>query len=310
VGRRRRKGLPINGWLAIHKEVGMTSTRVVEAVRRITRAAKAGHGGTLDPFSEGLLPIALGEATKALAMVLEGDKAYRCWVRFGSETDTGDPTGSVVADGGIPPERPVLEDALQGFLGEQDQVPPAHSAIHIDGERAYERVRRGETVVMPSRRVVVNALDLEEYSDGLAQIVVKCGKGTYMRALARDLGRYLQCPAHLERLLRTDTLGFELNDGVTLDKLTEAVREDRLQELLFPVDRVLDDIPALRLRVDVWHKIVNGQSAWVDAQGCEGADMVRLLTPEGVFGAVGTLSAGSEKDSRRLCKPKRLFHLT
>jgi tRNA pseudouridine55 synthase len=307
---RRRKGLPINGWLAIHKEVGMASTRVVEAVRRITKAAKAGHGGTLDPFSEGLLPVALGEATKTLAMVLEGDKAYRCWVRFGSETDSGDPTGTITQDGGIPPEHSALQEALKTFLGEQDQVPPVYSAIHIDGERAYERARRGETVEMPTRRVIFHELTLEDYSDGLAQIAVKCGKGTYMRALARDLGRYLECPAHLEKLLRTSTLGFALNDGVSLDKLAEAVHDDRLNELLYPVDRVLDDIPALRLRVEVWHKIVNGQSAWVDAVGCEGTDMVRLLTPEGVFGAVGTLSKASTKDSRRLCKPKRLFHLT
>ncbi|MBF0445194.1 MAG: tRNA pseudouridine(55) synthase TruB [Magnetococcales bacterium] len=310
MGRRMRKGLPINGWLAIHKEVGMTSTRVVEAVRRITKAAKAGHGGTLDPFSEGLLPIALGEATKALAMVLEGDKAYCCWVRFGWETDSGDPTGTVTQEGGTPPGRYALLEALKAFLGEQDQVPPAHSAIHINGERAYERARRGEVVDMPTRRVVFNELTLEDYTDGLAKISVKCGKGTYMRSLARDLGRYLHCPAHLEQLLRTRTLGFELNDGITLDSLADAVRDNRLDNFLYPVDRVLDDIPALRLRDEVWHKIVNGQSVWVDAIGCEGTDMVRLLTPEGIFGAVGTLSAASAKDSRRLCKPKRLFHLS
>ncbi|MBF0193346.1 MAG: tRNA pseudouridine(55) synthase TruB [Magnetococcales bacterium] len=310
MGRRMRKGLPINGWLAIHKEVGMTSTRVVESVRRITKAAKAGHGGTLDPFSEGLLPIALGEATKALAMVLEGDKAYCCWVRFGWETDSGDPTGTITQEGGTPPSREALLTALMAFLGEQDQVPPAHSAIHINGERAYEKARRGEVVDMPTRKVVFKELTLDDYTDGLAKISVKCGKGTYMRALARDLGRHLDCPAHLEQLLRTSTLGFELKDGVSLDGLADAVRDNRMNDFLFPVDRVLDDIPALRLRVEVWHKIVNGQSVWIDAEGCEGTDTVRLLTPEGIFGAVGTLSPASTKDSRRLCKPKRLFHLS
>ncbi|MBF0447350.1 MAG: tRNA pseudouridine(55) synthase TruB [Magnetococcales bacterium] len=310
MGRRGRKGLPIHGWLAIHKEVGVTSTRVVEAVRIITKADKAGHGGTLDPFSEGLLPIALGEATKTLAMVLEGDKAYRCWVRFGSETDTGDPTGTVTVSGGTPPELEILDQALPHFLGEQDQVPPVYSAIHVDGERAHERVRRGETVEMPTRRVVIHELKLESYEAGLAQIAVRCGKGTYMRALARDLGRFLQCPAHLERLLRTDTLGFKLEDGVTLDTLADAVRDGRLNELLYPVDRVLDDIPALRLRVEVWHKIANGQSTWIDAEGCEQAEMVRLFTPEGEFGAVGVLSPASPASPRRLCKPKRLFHLS
>lgn len=309
MGRRRHKGQPIHGWLAIHKKEGDTSTRVVEAVRRITRAAKAGHGGTLDPFSEGLLPVALGEATKTLSLVLEGDKAYRCWVKFGQETDTGDLTGQVVDEGENLPETARLQEALSHFLGEQDQIPPVYSAIHVDGQRAYERARRGETVEMPVRRVVIHDLQLESFSEGVAQIAVRSGKGTYMRALARDLGRHLGCPAHLIRLLRTETLGFQLNDGVSLDTLTEAVREGRLESVLYPVDRVLDDIPVLRLRVDVWHKVADGQAVWVDAQGCEGADHVRLYTPEGLLGAVGTLSAPSAKDSRRLCRPKRLFHL-
>lgn len=305
----KRRGKSIHGWLAIHKDRGMASTRVVERVRVITQAAKAGHGGTLDPFSEGLLPIALGEATKTLVHVLEGEKSYRCWVRFGAETDTCDPTGQVIREGGNIPDAAAVAAALELFRGEIDQVPPNYSAIHIDGERAYEKARRGESFELESRKIMIHDIQLESMEGVVATIKVRSGKGAYMRALARDLGRHLDCPAHLERLLRTRTLGFSLEEGITLEQLDGMVREDRLKEALFPMDRVLDDIPALRLRVDVWHKIKNGQAVWLDAQGYE-SGTVRLIDPEGRFGALGELAGGSADDIQRLCKLKRLFHLS
>lgn len=302
----QRRGKAIHGWLAIHKDRGMTSTRVVERVRHITRAAKAGHGGTLDPFSEGLLPVALGEATKTLVHVLEGEKSYQCWVRFGSETDTCDLTGQVIHEGGTIPDAAAVASALQKFQGEIDQVPPLFSAIHVDGERAYEKARRGETFVMESRKIIIHEITLDGMEGSLASITVRSGKGAYMRALARDLGRHLGCPAHLERLLRIRTLGFSLDEGITLEQLDGVVREDRLGHVLFPMDRVLDDIPALRLRVEAWHKIKNGQAVWLDAEGCA-SGTVRLFDPEGRFGAVGELKGGAADDPRRLCKLKRLF---
>ncbi len=305
---RRNKGKPLHGWLAIHKEAGITSTGVVEAVRRITRAAKAGHGGTLDPFSEGILPIALGEATKTLGLVLEGDKKYRCRVRFGSETDTGDPTGQVVAEGGAIPDETALREVLTRFVGSQEQIPPAFSAIHINGVRAYELARRGEAVEIPPRTVIIHELILEDFSNGLAQIVVRCGKGTYMRALARDLGRALGTHAHLEKLLRMETLGFTLEQGVTLDTLSGMVKEHRLEEVLLPVDRVLDDIPVLRLHLEAWHKIQNGQAVWVEAAGLE-AGPVRLYTPANRFAAMAELSTAAKANKQRLCSPKKLFHI-
>ena len=246
MSRGRHPGREINGWLVIHKPVEMTSARAVAVVKRITQAAKVGHGGTLDPFSEGLLPMALGKATKRLGQVLDGDKSYRCWIRFGSETDSGDPTGRVTERTDQVPDRAALEVALQRFVGTQEQIPPAFSAIHVGGVRAYELARRGEAVVMPPRSVVIHSLDLETYDAGLAQVFVRCGKGTYMRALARDLGRHLGCLAHLERLLRTGTLGFSLEEGITLERLSQAVEENSLSLLLLPVDRVLDDIPVPR----------------------------------------------------------------
>ncbi|MBF0160925.1 MAG: tRNA pseudouridine(55) synthase TruB [Magnetococcales bacterium] len=245
-----RKGRDLNGWLVMYKPAGITSARAVAMVKRITQAAKVGHGGTLDPFSEGLLPMALGRATKKLTQVLGGDKSYRCWIRFGAETDSGDPTGQVTAEGGPIPELQALEAALLHFVGTQQQVPPAHSAIHVNGVRAYTLARQGESVELPARTVVIHALRLESYSDGVAEVSVHCGKGTYMRALARDLGRHLGSLAHLQRLMRTATLGFTLEEGITLEQLSQAVAEGRLDMFLLPVDRMLDDIPALRPQAD------------------------------------------------------------
>ncbi|MBF0125713.1 MAG: tRNA pseudouridine(55) synthase TruB [Magnetococcales bacterium] len=307
-GQRRRGATVIHGWLAIHKEAGLTSTRVVEQVRHITKAAKAGHGGTLDPFSEGVLPVAMGEATKTLSLVLEGDKAYRCWIRFGAESDTGDPTG-ILTPGTAPlPDRERLQTVLSAYLGERDQVPPIYSAIHVDGERAYERARRGEIVILEPRRVVFHQLELLEYHDGVAVVDVRCSKGTYMRSLARDLGRDLGSLAYLERLLRTKALGFELRECVTLEALAQAVAKGDLQEMLMPVDRALDDIPALRLRLEAWNRIMNGQATWIDADSVESGS-VRLLSQEGQFGAIGLIGQGLDAAGRRLCTPKRLFHV-
>ncbi|MBF0370797.1 MAG: tRNA pseudouridine(55) synthase TruB [Magnetococcales bacterium] len=303
---RKAKGKPLHGWLAIHKEAGLTSTRVVELVRKITQAAKAGHGGTLDPFSEGLLPIGLGDATKTIAMVLEGDKAYRCWVHFGKETDSGDLTGKVTRETGEVPIQSDLEEALTHFQGTITQIPPHFSAIRVDGVRAYKLARQGKSVEMAPREVTLHEVTLENFTNGVAELKVRCGKGTYMRALARDLGSHLGCGAHLERLVRTDTLGFKLEDAVTLDGLREKVSQDLLQDVLFPVDRVLDDIPALRLQSEAWQKVRQGQPVWVEAENL-GSGRVRLLTPEGRFGAIGDLGRDADILGRRNCRPKKLF---
>ena len=333
MARRRNKGQVLNGWLVMHKPVGITSAHAVAKVKRITNAAKVGHGGTLDPFSEGLLPMALGEATKMLSLVLEGDKSYRCWIRFGAETDTGDPTGQVTEQTEIIPDQASIEAALKQFLGPQEQIPPAYSAVHVNGVRSYELARRGEAVELPARHIVLHHLHLEAYADGLAQVSVTCSKGAYMRSLARDLGRHMGSLAHLEQLLRTETLGFSMKDGITLEQLAQTVASGRLEETLLPVDRVLDDIPALRLRLEDWHKIVNGQAVLVDAgtlaslqtEGpnanntpVKGVDergskrsevMCRLMTPEERFFGVGVLTEQSGSASRWLCHPKKLFRV-
>ncbi|MBF0157827.1 MAG: tRNA pseudouridine(55) synthase TruB [Magnetococcales bacterium] len=292
--------------MAIYKDPGEGSTRVVEKVKRITQAAKAGHGGTLDPFSEGLLPVALGEGTKTSGLVLDGDKRYRGWVRFGRETDSGDLTGEVIREGDLPADESVIRAALPLFTGRIDQVPPLHSAIRVNGERAYHLARRGEVVEMAPRVVTVHDFTLVSYADGLAEVDVRCSKGTYMRALARDLGRHLGSAAHLERLVRTETLGFQLSEAVRLSELATKVAAGRLDDVLFPVDRVLAGIPALRLRAQAWRKVENGQSIWVEAEGLAGGP-VRLMTPEGQFCAYGVLGDKVDLLGRRSVKPRRLF---
>lgn len=280
----------------------------MELVRRTSGAAKAGHGGTLDPFSEGVLPIALGQATKTLAMVLEGEKSYRCWVRFGAETDSGDPTGQVVAETGLSPEPAALEALLPRFRGEISQVPPAHSALHVDGVRAYTLARQGIPVDLPARRVTIHDLELESFSGNMAVLRVRCSKGTYMRSLARDLGRELGCLAHLIRLMRIATLGFTIDEVVSLEQIQEAATEGRIEALLHPIDRVLADIPALRLEVEAWHRIRTGQAAWVtDPTAATGT--VRLYDPQGRFVALGELMEPSAPHTPHRCLPRRLFHV-
>ncbi|NGZ29398.1 MAG: tRNA pseudouridine(55) synthase TruB, partial [Magnetococcales bacterium] len=260
MGRRHHGGLALNGWLAIHKESGMTSTRVVEQVRSILRANKAGHGGTLDPFAEGLLPVAMGSATKTLGLVLEGDKSYQCWVRFGLETDTDDCTGKPLWETGNYPTLEDLQAVLPEFTGTIQQVPPIYSAIRVDGDRAYHLARRGEVLDLPARTVHIHRLELVDYVEGLACFHIDSSKGTYIRALARDLGRKLGTAGHLQKLIRTRTLGFTLQQAVTLDQLRQEAAGDGWRQWMFPVDRVLDGIPALRLENMAWNQAQNGQT--------------------------------------------------
>ncbi|MBF0308794.1 MAG: tRNA pseudouridine(55) synthase TruB [Magnetococcales bacterium] len=303
---KRRGGNVWHGWLAVDKPAGWSSFQVVARVRHLTGVAKVGHGGTLDPFAEGLLPLALGEATKVLGLVLEGDKRYRCRLRFGEETDSGDPTGTVIARSEQRPEPSAVASALQGFLGEIEQVPPLFSAIHVEGERAYQLARRGENVVLPARTVRIDRLELLSCTAEEAELLVQCGKGTYIRSLVRDLGRLLGCGATLTRLIRLQTLGFDLQEAVTLEMVEQAVRENRLPTILLPMDRVLDDIPVLRLGEEEWRRLTLGQAVRVETE-LRTTGVVRLYDPNQRFGAIGEVSP--EGAGRVLVRPQRVFSL-
>jgi len=245
---RKRRGKPIHGWIAVDKDIGLTSTQVVGRIRRIFDAQKAGHAGTLDPLATGVLPIALGEATKTVLYVMDGAKAYRFTACFGEARDTDDLEGRVIATSDARPEDSDIRAALPAFTGTVSQVPPVYSAIKIDGQRSYKRARDGEGELPPARDVKISRFELVDRPDrDHAVFEVECGKGTYIRSLARDLGVVLGTVAHVSELRRTQCGPFSENDAISLDKLAESVLCAPPQDSLLPVTTALDDIPALAM---------------------------------------------------------------
>jgi tRNA pseudouridine55 synthase len=245
---RRRKGRPVHGWIVVDKPVGITSTQVVGRVRRALDAQKAGHAGTLDPLASGVLPIALGEATKTVPFVMDGRKSYRFTVRFGTATATDDAEGETVATSDVRPADADIRAALSRFTGRIAQVPPVYSAVHIDGERAYRRARAGDDTPPPAREVEIVRFALVSRPDAdHAEFEVDCGKGTYVRSLGRDLSRALGTVGHVSALRRTASGPFTLAGAISLDILAEPVVSAPRQDFLLPVSTALDDIPALAL---------------------------------------------------------------
>jgi len=245
----------VHGWIVIDKPVGPGSTNIVGAVKRALREGgyakvKVGHGGTLDPLASGVLPIALGEATKLSGRMLDADKAYEFTCRFGVETDTLDLEGEAVATSPHRPTGAEIEAILPRFTGPIDQVPPAFSALKIDGKRAYDRARAGEAVTMPSRPVVVHALTLVSATPEEATLAARVSKGTYIRSLARDIARALGSVGHVTMLRRTRAGPFTLERAISLDKLAESSKRRCLEEHLLPLTAGLDDIPALPVSPD------------------------------------------------------------
>lgn len=283
MGKKRKKGLPVHGWVVLDKPEGMGSTQAVGKVRWLFNAQKAGHGGTLDPFATGILPIALGEATKTVPYIMEGEKRYRFTVRWGVATDTLDTEGEETATSDKRPSEDDILDIMPAFVGVIDQVPPAYSAIKIDGERAYDLARAGEMVEIPSREVEIFALELIDIPDrDHAVFDCECGKGTYVRALARDMAAELGTVAMVSSLRRTRVGPFEEADAValtTLEPKAEAPAEpaNSLESqdqsghkpaqpggapisALLPIEAALDGIPAIALSEVETSRLRNGQA--------------------------------------------------
>lgn len=258
---RSRKGLPIHGWIVLDKPLGMTSTAAVGAVRRLTGAAKAGHAGTLDPLASGVLPIALGEATKTVPYLVDATKQYAFTIRWGIATATEDAEGAVTATSDSRPARGEIEAMLGRFIGSIDQVPPAYSAIHIDGRRAYDLARAGEAPDMPTRQVKIEALSLIDVPDAdHAMFEMTCGKGTYVRSLARDLALALGTVGHLVALRRTRVGPFRAEHAIPLDELGENRDSAAAVRHLLPVETALDDILALAVTESEAGCLRNGQT--------------------------------------------------
>ena len=257
---RRKKGDKVDGWVILDKPVGLGSTPAVGKVRRLFGAQKAGHGGTLDPLASGVLPIALGEATKTVPFVMDGRKEYRFTLRFGEARSTEDAEGAVTALSAKRPTDADIRQALSGFLGEIEQVPPAFSALKIEGKRAYDLARAGQTVDLASRRVLIEHLDLVSRPDAdHADFVVGCGKGTYIRSLGRDLALVLGTVGHLSALRRTAAGPFREASAISLPKLEALGHIPALLGALAPVATALDDIPAVALTETQADRLRQGQ---------------------------------------------------
>jgi tRNA pseudouridine55 synthase len=243
----------VHGWVVLDKPSGMNSTHAVSRLKRIFNAKKAGHAGTLDPLATGILPIAFGEATKTVPFVQDGEKAYRFTVRWGTETDTDDADGRIAAQSDLRPSAADILALLPGFIGTIMQLPPSYSAIKINGERAYDLARDGEAPVLTPRPVTIHALDLLSSEPNEAVFEARCGKGTYVRAIARDLGRSLGCYGHVSALRRTRVGPFYETDAVLLPDLDDEGARTRalcrIEAGLMEVPRVVvDSGAAARLR--------------------------------------------------------------
>ena len=257
---RRKTGLPVHGWAVLDKPQGMGSAAAVGAVRRILNARKAGHGGTLDPFATGLLPIAFGAATKTVRYVMDGAKSYRFTLRFGAETDTLDPEGAIVSTAAGRPSDAEIEAALPGFLGEIEQIPPAFSALRIRGARAYDLARAGAAPAMTPRTVRIDALRLVDRPDAdRAVLEAECGKGTYIRALGRDLARKLGTVGFLTTLRRTRVGPFTEKDAISLDALEPMGHKPGDSRRLLALEAALDGIPAMALSEAETARLRNGR---------------------------------------------------
>ena len=261
MGRSRKSGQKIDGWVILDKAFGMTSTAAVGAVRRTFDANKAGHAGTLDPLASGVLPIALGEATKTLPYVVDTEKSYQFTLKWGEATTTDDREGEITDRSDARPSEAEIIAGLIDFIGEIEQVPPAFSAIKVNGERAYDMARRGDTVKLAARRIWIKRFELVEMRDAdQAVFSVISGKGTYMRSLARDLALRVGTVGHIAELRRTTVGKFAVEDAISLDELDTIGQSQLASEALLPVETPLDDIPALALTEQEAARLRNGQA--------------------------------------------------
>ncbi len=299
---RRKTGDKVDGWVILDKPVGLGSTPAVSRVRRLFGAQKAGHGGTLDPLASGVLPIALGEATKTVPFVMDGRKEYRFTLRFGEARATEDAEGEVTATSDQRPADEAIRGTLPAFVGDIEQVPPAFSALKIEGRRAYDLARAGEPVALKPRRVLIERLELLGRPDtDHADFVVSCGKGTYIRSLGRDLALALGTVGHLSALRRTAAGPFREEAAISLPKLEALGHIPALLGVLAPVATALDDIPALAMTEAQADRLRQGQPVFLTGNAPPSGAILRAETGSRLIALV-------RSDGVSL-KPVRVFNL-
>lgn len=308
---RRKRGQPVHGWVCLDKPLELGSTEAVTRVRRLFDAQKAGHAGTLDPLATGVLPIALGEATKTVPFMMEAEKEYRFTIRWGVSTDSVDREGREIGRSDVRPPPEAAAEALAAFVGEIDQVPPAFSAVRIDGRRAYDLAREGAEVEIQPRRVVIHEAAVTAAPDpDHLEIAIRSGKGVYVRSLARDLAAALGAEGHVSVLRRERVGPFRAADAVTLDFLADLVHRGAASEGLLPVATALDDIPELAVTTEDALQLRQGRPIVLLPRQAETLK-ARLRPGHRTVSAMenGTLVALCSMRAGRL-EPDRVFNLS
>ena len=299
----RKKGRDISGWLIVDKPAGMTSTSVVNKVRWALAAKKAGHAGTLDPDATGVLAVALGEATKTVPFVTDALKAYRFTVRLGQRTNTDDAEGEVIASSDARPSDDEIKEALHRFVGEIEQIPPQFSAVKIDGERAYKRAHDGETMEIAARPLWVEELVMTGRPDSdHVELEMTCGKGGYVRSIARDLGEALGCHGHVRELRRIWSGPFEAEDGIGIEQIDALAKTPELDEKLLPLEVGLADLPELKCTPEGAAKLRNGNPGMVIPGDVDYGDEA-WASLDGRAVAVGVFKAGELHPTRVFVQP-------
>ncbi|MEI4488392.1 tRNA pseudouridine(55) synthase TruB [Frigidibacter sp. MR17.14] len=293
----RRKGRAVSGWLIVDKPAGVTSTTVVSKVRRAFDAAKAGHAGTLDPAATGVLAIALGEATKTVPYVTDALKCYRFRVTLGAATTTDDAEGTVIETSDLRPDDAQIEAALDAFRGQIEQVPPQFSAVKVEGERAYDLAREGEQMDLAARPLWVETLAMTGRPDAdHVDLEMVCGKGGYVRSIARDLGRALGCLGHVQWLRREWSGPFEAAAGLSLTELEDRFGDPTLDQALLPLEIALEDLPELKATAEGAARLRHGNPGQVLGHADYGAEAWASF--EGRAVAVGRYRGGELHPAR------------
>lgn len=302
MAKRRRNCVPIDGILLLDKPRGMTSNQALQCAKRLYRACKAGHTGSLDPIATGLLPLCFGEATKISQFLLDADKRYWTVFELGVETETYDTEGEVVAVRPVQASRRQVEAALKAFTGEIQQLPPMYSAVKVEGKALYKLARQGIQVERQPRQVVVHQIRVLGWpADNRLELEIACSKGTYVRALAHDLGQVLGCGAHMAELRRLGVGDLDLARAVSLEALEALASPAEREALLIPVDQALSGLPEVRLTAMATHYLLQGQP--VSVRHTHPPGWVRLYARDGRF-----LGMGEVLDDGRVA-PKRLFRM-
>jgi len=307
---RKRKGNPVHGWVVLDKPYGAGSTAMVGKVRWLYQAQKAGHAGTLDPLATGILPIALGEATKTVPFMMDAAKSYDFTVKWGENTSTWDAEGDVTARSDIRPSAADIFGILHEFIGEILQMPPKFSALKVDGKRAYDLARAGEDVVLKARSVRIDRLDCTDADGQTASFTVDCGKGTYIRSLARDMAARLGACGHVIILRRTRVGPFVIKDSFSVDALEKLPYEGRVLEALRPVETALDDIPDLAITDEDAVHLRHGRAIALSSDYAQGVPQGKDLAASPLICAFHGGKALALCELRgRMLHPKRVFNL-